>query len=241
MQINIDEFENVLNKGTMNYMINSIGLTVYPDKIKCNMISNDRNALLFLNIDNKMIKGLKNEVEFNFSEPNTKVKKYLNIIEDEEVDFTISDEFIKIDNKIKINFDHEDCIEKYGHDNPTKELEFFKSYPIDENFLNSFNKIKKVGNIFGKIYFIVEDNQLYIESTDKLNKFSNSVKFPICEVEYKDISLCFIYKNMVNLMSLINEDFSLNVCFVEDVGLGCIGMFNSDKSERYYLMSIMEG
>ena len=95
-------------------------------------------------------------------------------------------------------------------------------------------------NFFGKIYFIVENNQLYIESTDKLNKFSNSVKLPICDVDYKDISLCFVYKNIKNIMSLVNSGFSLNVCFVEDVGLGCIGMFNEDKSERYYLMSVLE-
>jgi len=238
MQININEFERLLIKGTMNYLMGSIGLNITPERVKCNMVSNDRNALLFLNMKNNLIKGLTEEIDLNFSEPNVKVKKYLDIIEDEEVDLEITNELIRIDNKIKINFDHEDCIEKYGFDKPSKELRFFKTHPIDNEFLNNFNKIKKVGNVFGKIYFIVENNQLYIESTDKLNKFSNSVKFPICEVDYKDISLCFIYKNMVNLMSLINEDFSLNVCFVEEMGLGCVGMFKED--EKYYLMSIMD-
>jgi hypothetical protein len=105
-------------------------------------------------------------------------------------------------------------------------------------FLNNFNKIKKVGSVFGKIYFVVENNQLYIESTDRLNKFSNSVKFPICEVDHKDVSLCFIYKNMVNLMSLISEGFTLNLYLDKEIELGCIGIFNED--EKYYLQSIMD-
>lgn len=240
MKININEFQNVLKKGTLNYSIESIGLKFFPDKIKCNMISQERNALLFLNIPNTVIEGINDEIEMNWNEPSVKVKPYISILDENVVDLKVKDEFIKIDKKIRINFDHEDTINNYGKDNPVNEIKFFKETQITDDFIESFNKIKKVGNRFGKIYFVVKDNKIYIESTDKLNRFSNSVKFKICDCEHKDIDMCFSYKNLVSLMDLINLDFTLKFCYIEENGLGCIAMFNEDESERYYLMSMME-
>lgn len=241
MNLNIKEFQELLKKGTLNYTIDSIGLHFTKDKVKCNMISRDRQALLFLNLPNNTITDMTNEeIELNFNEPNSKVKPYVSIIDDEEVPLKVTDEMIKIDKKVKINFDHPDTISTYGKDNPITELEFFKETPVTEEFILNFDKIKKVGNKFGKVYFIVENNKLFIESTDKLNKFSNSVKFPVCDVKHDDVIMCFSSKNMVSLMGLVGVDFVFKFCYVEENGLGCIACFNKDKSERYYLMSLFE-
>jgi len=241
MELNVNVFKDVLKKGTVNYLIDSIGITVDPTSIKCNMLSADRSALVFLNLPNTMIEGLKDEVTLNFTEPNTKVKPYLEILDEETVPMTISDSMIRINKQLKINFDDESVISNYGSDDPRHPIEYFTSMPIDSDFMVNFKKIQKIGSRFGKVYFIVDDNKLYIESTDKTNSYSNSVKFFVCDVKYENLELCFKYKSFVNLMSLIPVDeFDLNLCYVKDKKLGLIGILKKDESERYFLMSTME-
>ena len=241
MKINLNEFKDVLKKGTMNYIIDSIGLSIDKERIKCNMISSDHSALLFLDMPNNVIEGLASEVVLNFSEPNNKVKPYLEIMDEVTVPITITDNKININKQLKINFDDESVISVYGKDNPKNEIKFFTSLNVDDGFMLNYKKIQKIGSRFGKVYFVIEDNKLYIESTDKTNSYSNSVKFFIADVKHENLELCFKYKNFVNLMSLINVDeFDIKLSYVKDKKLGLIGLFKKDESERYFLMSMME-
>jgi len=240
MKLNVSEFKNVLKKGTLNYLIESIGLVINKDHIKCNMISKDRNVLLFLNINNSVIEDVKDEVVLNFIEPNSKVKPYLDILDENEVPIVITDEMLTINKQLKLNFDDDSVIDIFGKDDVSNKIEFFHSLNIDSNFLISFNKIQKIGRNFGKIYFIIKDNKLYIETTDKNNRFSNSVKFFICDVEYEDITLCFKFKHFVNLMTLIGDEFSVKFSYVKDSDLGLLCFEKVDGSEKFFLMSVLD-
>jgi len=240
MKLNVSEFKNVLKKGTVNYLIESIGLVINKDNIKCNMISKDRNVLLFLNINNSVIEDVIDSVTLNFIEPNSKVKPYLDILDENEVSITITDEMLTINKQLKLNFDDDSVIDIFGKDSVSNKIDFFHSLNIDDNFVISFNKIQKIGRNFGKIYFIIKDNKMYIETTDKNNRFSNSVKFFICDVEYEDITLCFKYKNFINLMTLIDGDFILKFSYVKDSDLGLICFDKADGSEKYFLMSVLD-
>jgi len=241
MELNVDALKNIIKKGTLNYIIESIGIKVNSDRVKCNMISKDRNVILFLDKSNDVIEGLKDEVSLNFTEPNSKVKPYLDILDENIVPLTISDSRIRINKQLTINFDDESVCDVFGKDNPKSEFEFFHEFPIDETFMSNFDKIKKIGRKFEKIYFTVDDKKLYIETTDKTNAYSNGVKLEVCDVDYDDMSLCFVYKNFIGLMSLINtDDFVIKFSYVKESKLGLIAIFNTDMSERYFLMSVLD-
>ncbi len=112
MKLNVDEFKNVLRKGTMNYTIDSIGLVINKDHVKSSMISSDRTALVFLNLPNAMIEGfnVNDEVVWNFTEPNNRVKPYLEILDEEVVPITIKDDKIIVNKQFKMNFGDESVI-----------------------------------------------------------------------------------------------------------------------------------
>ena len=240
MKLNVNELKVVLKKGTLNYLIESIGLVISKDHVKCNMISKDRNVLLFLDMPNNLIEGLKDEMTMNFIEPNNKVKPYLDVIDDESVDIKVSDEKLVINKQLKLNFDDESVIDIFGKDNPINKIDFFHTAIIDSDFLMNFNKIQKIGRNFGKVYFSVVKNKMYIETTDKTNKFSNSLKFYLCDVKHKDFTLCFKFKSLVNLMSLIDGDFEIKYSYVEKNDLGLICFVKNDDTEKYFLMSVLD-
>ena len=96
MKLNVNELKNVLKKGTLNYLIESIGLVVNKDQVKCNMISKDRNVLLFLDMPNNLIEDINDEITLNWIEPNNSVKPYLDILDDDVVPIKVSDEKIII-------------------------------------------------------------------------------------------------------------------------------------------------
>jgi hypothetical protein len=108
---------------------------------------------------------------------------------------------------------------------------------IDDDFMESFNKIKKIGSKFGKIYFGVSDNQLYIETSDKQNRFSNGLKIELSDVVHDDLSMCFDFKNMTNVISILDGVFTCKFAYVAEQELGMLFIGNEDGSEKYYLMS----
>jgi hypothetical protein len=241
LKLNVENFKEIIKRGTLNYIIESIGIKVSPERVKTNMISSDRNVVLFINKPNDIIEGITDEVALNFTEPNNKVKPYLDVLDENLVPLTISDSRIRINKELTINFDDESVINVFGKDNPKSEFEFFHEFSIDESFMVSFDKIKKIGRKFEKIYFTIEDKKLYIETTDKTNAYSNGVKLFICNVEYENMSLCFKYKNFIGLMKLIStDDFSIKFSYTKASKLGLIAIFNKDESERYFLMSILD-
>jgi len=80
-----------------------------------------------------------------------------------------------------------------------------------------------------------------IETADKTNRFSNGLKFELTRMsDVPDLSICFDYKNFINLMAVINgdsENFTLEFSYVEEQEMGMVYAGKNDGNEKYYLMS----
>ena len=128
----------------------------------------------------------------------------------------------------------------FDAENLRPDVEYFKTIQLDDDFIEAFNKIKKIGSKFNKIYFGVADDVLYIETSDKQNRFSNGLRIDIDEVEHNDLSMCFEFKNVVNLIAILNGEYTEFTCrfaYVEEQELGMMNVTREDNSEIYYLMS----
>lgn len=238
MNVNITNLKDVLKKATLNFSIGSVQLMFEDGKIKSSLISEDRNAIVKINVDNDVF-GV-DDIEFNFSDPSQNLIPYLNLIEGEEADIEIRTEKIILRDgrqKTDVHFCSPTIVSIFGSDATREGTSYFTAMDIDEQFIEMFKKIKKVGSRFGKIYFTVDNNKLFIETTDKTNRFSNSLKFELMDVEYNDMTVCFDYMNFSHLMSIVgnSEDFKLSIAYVEEQEMGMLHA--STEDEDYYLMS----
>lgn len=244
MNINIIPFKTLLKKATLNHSIDNVQMIISSDSIKSKMISSSSDAIAILNVTNDIIPSVKktDTLVFNFSEPNTTLVPFLNLIEEgQETQVKIAEEKITLTTerqKSNIFFCSPHVVSVFEGDSPREDIEYFKETSIDDDFISDFNKIKKIGAKFGKIYFGVSNNMLYIETCDKQNRFSNGLKIDICEVEYDDMSMCYDFKNVVNALSLIDsDDFIIKFAYVTEQELGMVALIKSDESEKYFLMS----
>jgi len=240
MNINVVNFKDVLKKATLNFSIGSVQLVFEDGKIKSSMISESRNAIVVIHVDNDVISG--DGVEFNFSSPSENLVPFLNLVDEEEVDIEIRTEKIVMRDgrqKQSIHFCSPTIVSTFGSRAAREGTTYFTAIEIDGRFVDMFSKIKKIGSRFGKIYFTVDNGKLFIETTDKTNRFSNNLKFELMSVGSDDLTMCFDYTDFSNLMSVIGnrEDFKMHFAYVEDQEMGMIYITSSDDSENYYLMS----
>lgn len=243
MRINVDNFENVLRKATMNLSINSVQLKIDKEKVRSKMISEDRSNIIILDVENDIIPEMGEEVDFNFSEPAQQLVPFLKLIDIEEAEISLHNEKIVIKNgrqRSNIHFCSPTVVSVFGSD--ARDVDYFLEMDINEEFTEAFAKIKKIGNRFGKIYFNVEDGKFSIETSDKTNRFSNGLKFDISEIsrDTSNLTICFDFKNMTNLMAIINgniENFKFHFAYIEEQELGMLFAESNDGSEKYYLMS----
>lgn len=247
MKVNVENFRNVLQKATLNFSIDNVHLNIKPDKIISRMISPSRDSIVLLNVENNVFSGLGNDAEhdFYFSEPNQTLMPFLNLIDDEEADIRTYREkiLIEADNgqKMNIYFCSNQIVHIFTGDNAKKDTEYFITLPIDNEFLNIFKKIKAIGAWFGKIYFTVKNDVFAIETTDKSNQYSNSLKFNLTNIEYDDITLCFDYKNFSNTIKVLNsDDFYMNFSYSKEQELGLLFIGKSNDAEKYFLFSKQE-
>lgn len=244
MKIKINALKDVMRKATLNYVIPSVQLKFENGRIISKMVSQSMNAVIMLDMKNDVLDvPVAYQGEFNFSDPNINVKPYLDLIDEEMADATITDSNIKIvtDKKQKscFHFASSDFVSQYKGDKPSIK-EWFFNEPLDETLMEKFNKIKKIAGKFGKIYFSVKDKCLYIEATDKQNSFSNSMKFDLGTVELEDFDLCFDFNNINAFLTLISHNydtFSVNLHITDNKKGGMLLFKNNDDSEYYYFVS----
>lgn len=246
MIINTSALKDFLKKATLNYCINNVQIKVTKNKVSSKMISSPSDVITILNIDNEILPEIKatDNLVLNFDEPNTNIVPYLNLIDDnEETTINIRDEkIILVQGKIKSNifFCSPQIINVFEADAPRADIDYFHEMTFDDDFIKDFGQIKKIGPKFNKIYFGVADKMLYIETSDKQNRFSNGLRIDLCDVNYQDMSMCFDFKNMVNLMTVLNGSsggFACKFAYVADQELGMLSVSNENDSEKYYLMS----
>jgi len=246
MIINTLELKTFLKKATLNYCIDSVQMNFTKDRVSSKMISPASDAITLLNLENTILPDMKktDSITMNFSEPSTNLVPYLNLIDDsEETEVSIKDEKITLiqgKQKSNIFFCATQVVSVFEADSPREDISYFHTMDVDTDFAEAFVKIKKIGSKFNKIYFGVEKNEFYIETSDRQNRFSNGLRVKLCDVEYDDMSMCFEFKNLVNLMNVLLEDnntFTAQFAYVEEQELGMMFIGNEDNSERYYLMS----
>lgn len=240
MRINVDNFKDVLTKATLNFSIQSVKLDIDPQKIKSKMISENSNAIVDLEVENNLM-GISEELEFTFSEPAQNLMPFLKLIDDEHADIIIRDNGITLKSgsqKSVIHFCSPQVVSVFT--GQMRDIDFFISLEIDDDFLENFKKLKKIGSRFGKVYFGVEDKKFIMETSDRTNRFSNGLKFNLLDdIDEDDKILRFDFKRMVDLMNVIGsrDDFKFDFTYVEDQERGMLLAKNNDESEKYLLMS----
>jgi len=245
MKLNVRNYQTILEKATLNFSIESVQLKLTPEKIVSKMLmQHSRDAIVLLNVPNDVIelkKGL--EYTLNFAEPSQFVMPYLNLIDEAEADVKISDEKMVITSgkqESNLFFCAPQVVTTFSGSSPREGLQYFTSFDLDESFIRDFGKIKKIGMRFGNIYFSIENGKFVMETTDKQNSLSNGIKFDLFHIKESDLTLCFDYKNVVNLMNVIGgrfNDFKISFAFIREQNLGMSYVEKKDGSEKFYLMS----
>jgi hypothetical protein len=245
MIVNVRNFERLLKKATLSYTIDFVQLNIDKERISSSLINNERNAIVILDVSNDVFMEVGGEHEFNFAEPNQYIIPFLSLIDEEEALFDVRRERVKLTSgplQSTLNFSSPQTSRIFSVSEPKAGTDFFTELAIDDEFKEKFTKIKKIGTRFGKIYFTVSDGVLYIETTDKKNTYCNDLRFELQAVEKGDLVLCFDYKNLVSLMSVLDEDkeYTLALTYLDDRNMGMLYVSDADRMERYYLTSMKE-
>jgi hypothetical protein len=244
MICNVSNFKRLIQKATVNFSIESLQLNLDKDRVKTSMASPGSLVISILNVENDILTDVKGELQFNFNDPANEIVPYLNLIDGEnETVLKVSEEKVSLltgKQMSHIFFCSPQIVSVLNRTEPKGNFPVFHSFSIDQEFEKVFDKIKKIGARFNKIYFGVDKGTFYIETADKTNRFSNSFRNDLGEVKYTDVSLCFEYKNVVNLMSIIGgEEFKVDFYYLPESLLGMLKATNDD-GECYYLMSQKE-
>lgn len=246
MEVNISNFKELLKKCTLNYMIQSVQINFKDNKVKSKMVDPSQNAVLIIDRENDIIPEL-NDVTFNFMEPRVNVTSYLELFDDEQVKVNLTDNKLSL-TQGKQNADMYFCsdnfVSTFGGDDRGIDIEYFYTLDIDDVMLNMLNKIKKIGGKFGKVYFSIEKNKFYMEAVDKTNRFSNGMKFELDTIDKDDLECFYDFKYFNAILTVINDDiddFKINFAYIPDREAGMILFEKNNKSEKYYLMSRLEG
>jgi hypothetical protein len=241
MKINIKNFKNVITKATMNFGIETLQLR-FGDRIKSDMISSNGTSISILNVENNVL-DTNDEVEFNFSDLSNQVIPLISLFDNDEVDISFEDIFMKLKDGSQMNrigFCSESTVRRLGRDG-VKDVEWFYEIIIDQELMDKFHKIKKIGSKFGKVYMVVSNNKLFIETSDRTNRYSNGVEFKIDDVNMVDLSLNYMYSDFVNFYNCIEMDmgkrFTLKLSYDNEQELGCIYTYSENEEEKYALIS----
>lgn len=241
MRINVDNLQEVIKKSTLNYLIPSVQFTVDGDKVKSKMRSSSNDVVILLDMDNDVISDLPDSVEFNFDEPNAKVKPYLNLIDGDNVEATITDEKITLKagrHKTDLFFCMSNFVTTFGGDEPKPQS--FHEIDLTDEVKECFDKIKKVGGTFEKVYFGVKGGKLFVETTNRLNRFANGIKFDLDDTSQSDLDICFSFKNFNSVLQVIDPDFNnfkMKFIYMAEQQAGMIIFEKGDGSEKYFILS----
>lgn len=241
MILNVNNLKDVLKKSTLNFSIETVQLRFGENRIKSNVASANNNAIAILNLENNVI-DTREETDFNFSEPAQSVIPFLNIFDEETVNLKIHENRINLNSgrqRTKIGFCSEMIINIFGADTIKTDLDWFFHFDVDTEFKELFKKLKKIGARFGNIYFEVKAGNVSIETSDKTNQYSNGLRFTMGQAESQDLVLCFDYKDMVNLMTVLDDrdNFSISLVYKEEQELGMLYAKDIDQNEKYFLLS----
>jgi hypothetical protein len=241
MKININNFKETITKATLNFSIETLQLR-FSDRIQSDMISGNGTSISILNVENNVL-DTNEELVFNFGDPSNNVIPFIALFDSNEVDLSLTDLFMKFrdgDQINRIGFCSDAAVKRLGTDD-VKNVDWFFDMKINKELIEKFDKIKKIGSRFGKVYFDINSKRLFLETADKTNRYSNGVKFKLADIDVEDRSLAYVYNDMVNFFHCIemdiDKDFTLKISYDEEQKLGCIYAYSDDGNEKYSLIS----
>jgi hypothetical protein len=212
------------------------------------MRSGNGNCISILNVENDILDVNTEEFIFNFSDVAQNVIPFIQLFDEEEVEIELTEGarglgymvLIQGNQRTRISHCFPNIPKRLGTKDVKQDVDWFFNFDIDEEFMSKFEKIKKIGARFGNVYLDVHENEVFLETADKNNTYSNGLKFKLDDIEKDDLTLCFSYKDMVNLFNVLDIDKKFNAKFTYDVHneLGMIYVFSEDNSEKYCLLSL---
>jgi len=249
MKINLINLENVLKKATVSFSIETLQLR-FSNKIETNMRSNDGNTISILSVANNVL-DTDEELSFNFSDVAQNVMPFIQLFDNDEIDIDLYEGaagagyMVLKDGrqKSRISFCFPTVPKLLGTNDVKQDVDWFFEIDVNEEFMNKFEKIKKVGSRFGKVYLSVKDKKVLLETADKDNQHSNGLQYHLDDIDRDDLILCFSYKDMVNLMNILDIEKSFKAKFTYDVDneLGMMYVYAEDATEKYCLLSKRQG
>jgi len=250
-KVDVNCFLDLLRKSTCNYSIDTTQLKF--DAKMYNVGMRGTNCIVLLNGINDIIDEIENNDtwELNFSNVSKNVKSYFDLIipdENGKANIKMKDEKIIVSSgkqKSNLFFCADIIVDTFDGDGPKVLGDTVYETQLNQDFIDVYSLIKKIGGSFGKIYFVVKDGKLSMEVTDKTNPLSNGMSFEIGDTKYDDLEVCFEFKTFNNIMSLINgdfEDFSFRIGYVVKNKGGMISLIKNDEveTEKYYMLSMRE-
>lgn len=244
--LRVQGLKDFIHKATLNYSINQLKIRFTDSDVKSSVMGT--NVISVISKENDILTGLskEDEVEFSIMDPMTSIRPILDLISDDEINIDVSDEKIILKKgkfRSSIHFCDPHIIQEMNRS--PKELDINHSMKIDDDIMDSINKIIKtcIKLRFKKIYFGVEKGIFFIETTDRTNKFSNRLKFDLEKSKSNDFFMCFsntTISNLVKVMDKEYEDFTFNFSYLDEHEIGRVSVEKSDGSETYYLMSEKE-
>jgi len=248
MKINLENFQNLLKKATLNFSIETLQLR-FSDKIETDMRSNDGNSISLLSVPNDVL-DTEEELSFNFNDVAQNVMPFIQLFDSNEIDLDLYDGsagagyMVLIDGsqKSRISFCFPTVPKRLGTPDVKQDVDWFFEFEIDEDFMKKFEKIKKIGARFGKVYLNVVEKKVILETADKSNAHSNGLRFELADIEKDDLSICFSYKDMVNLMNVldISKGFKAKFTYSEEQELGMTYVYAADMTEKYSLLGLQQ-
>lgn len=250
-KVNLLEFQNLLRKATLNYSMDNVGISIKSDVFRVGM--RNSNAIVILKGPNNIISGITSTDSWDlfFADPSKNVKSYFDLIipdanDEALIEMKEGKVVIKTEDKrqkIDLFFCSEHLISGFDREGPKVDGDTVFEMVITQDFMDTFNLIKKVAGGFGKVYFTVEDGIVSLESTDKTNSFANGMKMSVGSTEYDNVSICFDFKSINNVITLLNGDatsFSVRLGYIPQSSGGIASFIKNDGSEKYFLLSMRE-
>lgn len=248
MKINLENFQTLLKKATLNFSIETLQLR-FSDVIESDMRSNDGNSISLLKVPNDVL-DTHEELSFNFSDVAQNVMPFIQLFDSNEIDLDLYDGsqgagyMLMIDGrqKSRVSFCYPTVPKRLGTPDVKQDVDWFFEFSADDDFMKKFDKIKKIGARFGKVYLDVKDNKVYLETADKSNQHSNGLRFHLDDIEKNDLSICFSYKDMVNLVNVltVDKDFKAKFTYSEEQELGMVYVYAADMTEKYSLLGLQQ-
>ena len=248
MIVHVRNLESVIRRMTINHLIDYVQLNVTPEGISSKLFNTEKTAIAVCNLKNDVFSEQKATKEFqlNFDEPAQTVMPYLGLVDGEEAIFIINEKSVTVESgsmRSKLSLSHIQESKIFPADAPKADKKPFTIVKVDDEFRESYSKIKKIAPKFDRVYFVVQDGKLYMETTDKTNPASNGIKLEIFScADEADKTLCFSFKNFNSVMSVLDSagEYTISLSYVESQAMGIVAIAKADASERYYLLSIKE-